>query len=318
MTMLRLTLIGLWALAATMVSSCYTNAEVPAGAVGINSFGSDSKLLIYVANAGNSIVEIYNAQAKSPVPIGQVLLPSGSQPNGLCFDSTGALYVVETEFNEVAEYKNGSYNPYKRIVKGLSYPEFCAVDSNDNLWVTSYGNDRVLEFKHGSTKPSMILTNGISYPSGIAFDSNGNLYVANTGASFYNPNVVVYQPNGSSPSQTITKGIKVPLGLAVDSNGILYVANNSGKGETRRGDDVAEYLAGDSQPYRKITRGISGPTAITISATGYVYVANSNTNEVTRYAPGSTKPSGRPIVEGVDIPFGLALFPPALPRSPIH
>jgi hypothetical protein len=131
---------------------------------------------IFVSDALNSIVDIYNPSGKL---LGQ--LAGLSEPQGIAADSKGNLYVADTVNSRIQIYAP----PYNKKPKTLNDPgqypvgvsvlnkgEFVAVM---NISSTTGGPSSIVLYKNGKAVKT------ISSPSSRvyfgAFDGNGNLYV---------------------------------------------------------------------------------------------------------------------------------------------
>ncbi|MGA7912603.1 MAG: NHL repeat-containing protein, partial [Candidatus Dormiibacterota bacterium] len=131
-------------------------------------------------------------------------------PQGLAFDSSGNLWVVDTSNNRVLEYttplstgeaaslvigqSSFTTNALATTSTGLSFPFALAFDSSGNLWVADEENNRVLEYTTPLStgeaaslvigQPSFTTSNfpisstGLNGPNAIAFDSSGNLWIS--------------------------------------------------------------------------------------------------------------------------------------------
>jgi len=143
-------------------------------------------------------------------------------PNGLAFDSSGNLWVVDGGFNRVLEFappftnreaaslvigqSSFTTDSNKNNQSMLNAPGYIAFDHSGNLWVSDSYDNRVLEFKapfsNGESasialgQPSLSSTSAnttqstLNTPAGIAFDTHGNLWVSDEG----NNRIVEYVP----------------------------------------------------------------------------------------------------------------------------
>ncbi len=156
-------------------------------------------------------------------------------PSGMAFDSSGNLWVADTNNNRVLEFtapfsngmdaslvigqSNFTASASATSQSGLNAPSDVIFDPSGNLWITDELNSRVVEFKHplssgmlaslvlgessylssvGGTTPSTLY-----YPSDSAFDSSGNLWVADLG----NNRVLEYKaPLSSGMAATVVLG----------------------------------------------------------------------------------------------------------------
>jgi sugar lactone lactonase YvrE len=193
------------------------------GMVGPFALTFDSSGNLWVADfAGNRVLEYkapFSTDEAASIVIGQTSFTSLasattatglSVPNGLAFDHSGDLWVVDSSNNRVLEYKapfstgeaaslvigqaSFTVNDYTITnATSLNSPYGLAFDPSGNLWVADLLNGRVLEYTAPfSTReaaslvigePSFTATNdevsktGLNAPNSLAFDSSGDLWV---------------------------------------------------------------------------------------------------------------------------------------------
>ena len=167
------------------------------------------------------------------VAAGGISQSSMNTPQGVAIDASGDVFVADTDFNRVLEYKPPISNGMNASVvigqpdfmtgtssttqMGLSSPTYVRLDPSGNLWVSDTFNSRVLEFKPPFTTDmiaSLVLgqanfTSGtpattqsrMANPRGLAFDNQmpPDLFVADG----FNNRVLEFQPpfsNGMNAS----------------------------------------------------------------------------------------------------------------------
>ena len=99
------------------------------------------------------------------------------EPQGMAFDASGNLYVVNYGTTTVSEFAPGTTTA-SHTLSGLNEPAYPAFDDFGNLYVSNYGGSTISEFAPGSTTPTATLT-GPANPNAMLFSTNGNLYVSN-------------------------------------------------------------------------------------------------------------------------------------------
>ncbi len=214
---------------------------------------------------------------------------SGVTANGLAYpvavalDSSGGLYVVDSDNHRVLFFPKGSttatrvYGQNGSFTSGtennggisansLANPEGVAVDNSGGVYIADYSNSRVLYYPSGSTTASRVYGQGGSFASGtqnnggvsadslnlpraVAVDSSGNLYVAD-----YGNNRVLYYPSGLT---TATR---------VYGQGVSFTTSG---GETS-------------------ANGLDAPWAVALDGNDNLYVADPGNNRVLFYLSGST------------------------------
>ncbi|HTS29083.1 MAG TPA: IPT/TIG domain-containing protein [Bryobacteraceae bacterium] len=194
-------------------------------------------------------------------------------PQGIAVDSSGNLYIADTNNNVI-----------RKVASGGSISTI----AGSNLTGAGYVDNPVA-------------TNGqFSLPVGIAVDSSGNIYISessNTNGSVagnnrirkvsssgalttYGGNGVVGSSGDNGPATTAH--LSNPLGLAVDKAGNLYIAD-TGNHKIRRiaaGTGIITTVAGtgfagfsgDGGP--AINAQLNSPTGVAVDAAGNLYIAD--------------------------------------------
>ena len=281
---------------------------------------------LFVTNAVSSTVAVFPLSADGDVgPIGAIGdLFDLNFPEGVAVDSSGNIYVANTQDSSIIVYSvlpNGAVTPIAAIrgVKTkLKSPHGIALDSSGNVYVTNDAGRVTVYPPLGSSigtlneAPSATIAGAktkLDSPQGIALDSSGNIYVTNiAGGSSNTGTVTIYSPQGSKtgtldepPIATIAgadTGLYNPLGIALDSSGNIYVANcASCRGGS--GDRVVVYSPRGSRkgtlneaPTAIITgadTGLNYPAGIALDSSGKIYVTNAGSDpsgsSVTVYPP---------------------------------
>jgi sugar lactone lactonase YvrE len=260
----------------------------------------------------NTVKEILAVNGTIPAsPITRQLGSGLFYPSGVAVDSSGDVYVADTDHGVVKEMLaiNGSVPASPTIItvgSGFYNPQGLALDSSGDLYVTAAASGsstaEVIEIMavNGIIPASpTIRTLGTSFcgPDGVAVDSSGNVFV-----SAYCDNAVfeILAVDGTVPvSPTINKlgSVSAPDGVAVDSNGYVYVGgvyNSIPKIPVSTGDVGTVNLGIGStipMPFIFDTGGTLGSTAVlTQGATGLDF-ADTGTGTCTAntvYAAGQT------------------------------
>lgn len=201
---------------------------------------------IFVANDNASNITSYPLTANGNTAPKVTLSAQINSPQGLCFDSSGDLWVGNG--NGVVEYTKSqltktSSSPNVVITTRSGFAAAgLAFDSSGDLWVDRYGLDSVVEYAKsqlgnpGSPTPKVTITNNnFGSPFGLAFDHSDNLWVANESTG----DVMEYTKSelfGVSPRPKVTISTTArpssPAGagaeaIVFDSSGDLWVANGN-------------------------------------------------------------------------------------------
>ena len=223
-----------------IVAICANGEKDKTGFGSPRAIAVDGKGFIYVANFGNGVnfdpsIDIYPPRTNSNVAPTRVIKGAAtglSQPAGLAIDSSGYMYVLNTNGGPVAPggsitiYAPGAYGnaaPVKTISGTASSDQTCldnpsalALDTANNIYVTNQGNidgaggtDSVTIYRasgDGNVKPTAKISGRLTKledPSAIALDAIGNIFVVNSDS------ITVYPPgsNGNvAPAMRLSNG----------------------------------------------------------------------------------------------------------------
>lgn len=156
--------------------------------------GNNSSVLVFARNSSRTLRSIANGI---------------SDPQSLALDSSGNVYVADTNLSLIAVYPKGAVKPQRRIRSGIRGPVALRVDTSGDLYVANNISSTVTVYAPGGLKPLRTIISGISRPTALLLDASGTLYVANRRM------VTVYAPGSSSPKLKIRNGIESPVGLAL-------------------------------------------------------------------------------------------------------
>ena len=244
---------------------------------------------------------------ESHVAASQSMAANGfSYPGGVTVNSTGTLFVADTNNSQIKELTPNGSGGYSQtaIGSGFNYPKNVAVDSSGNVFVSDQYNNRIEELSpdgNGGYTQSTI-GSGFSYPRNVAVDSSGNVYVVDTD----NSRVVKLTPDGSGSytQSTIASGFVNPQAAAVGANGVVYVSDfNGGSIKVLTPDGSGGYTQS------QIGSGFGGPSGLAVDAAGTLYVAEGNSgNKVDVLTPdGSGGYTQTTVGTGFVYPGGVAL-----------
>ncbi len=234
----------------------------------------------------------------APTLVGNLPAPGFGAPQGVTFDSSGNLWVLDggtvaaggsipptvDEFttSQIPLLTGTGVKPNAVIGSSdFGFPQQLVFDSAGNLWLSDAANNEVFKFTSNQLSggsdltPDLILTSNPAFNGslGIAFDSSGDLWIANNNLSDANGTVFEFGASalaGLSGSQTLAPNailqsngtsISEPWALVFDSSGNLWLSNQDDAINTVVQFSKAQLAALSPTP--------TTPTpAVTISATG--------------------------------------------------
>jgi sugar lactone lactonase YvrE len=220
-----------------------------------------------------------------------------NNPGGLALDSSGRLWVADTDNNRVLRFDNALTKPNGAAAdgvlgqsdfgnsglastqSGMNGPAAVCVDSTGTLWVADTGNNRVLRFANAATKANGANADGV------------------LGQPSFTSTAITIPDNASSMNQ--------PSGLCADSSGHLWVADTN-DARVLRFDNAATEADSNGAPADHVlgqvslTNGSSGtsaqllssPANIDIDPTGLLAVSDKNNKRCLLWANAASLGDG--------------------------
>ena len=214
------------------------------------------------------------------------------QPVGVAADSTGNVYVADTNNDRIQKFNSTGTFLTKWGTFGVGDGQFnepngIGIDSSNNLYVADINNNRVQKF----TSASVFMTKWGSFgagdgqfnlPGGVAVDSSNNVYVTD----FSNNRIQKFTSAGAFITKWGSAGggdgqFSGPIGIGTDPSSNVYVAdfnNNRVQKFTSTGTFITKWGsagAGDGQFGR--------PSGIAVDASSNVYVADSDNDRIQKF-----------------------------------
>ncbi len=193
---------------------------------------------------------------------GLAISASFNNPTGLALDSSGNLYIADTNNNRIRKIVGSTISTIAgngvagfsgdggtATSASLNHPTAIAIDGAGNIYIADTGNNRIRKIV--GTTISTFAGSGIAgfsgdnaaatsanlnLPSGVAVSSDGNtLYIADTGnnrvrkvaagtiTTFAGNGTAGFGGDGSTADQA---ALNAPRGLALDANGNLLIADS--------------------------------------------------------------------------------------------
>jgi sugar lactone lactonase YvrE len=229
-------------------------------------------------------------------------------PNGVAVDSSGNVYVADTENSTIRKITPGGVvSTLAGLARSIgsadgtgsaarfALPYGVAVDSSGNVYVADSYNWTIRKITPGGVVSTLAGLAGsygsadgtgsaarFNYPEGVAVDSAGNVYVADT----FNNAIRKISPDGvvSTPAG-LAANFDQPNSVAVDSVGNVYVTDNYHAIRKMTPDGVVTTLAGLGSSLGSADGTGSAarfyyPAGVAVDASGNVYVADSGNNTI--------------------------------------
>lgn len=225
------------------------------------------------------------------------------RPTGIALDSTGNLFVADSDNYRVREVSEGIIS----TIGGAGGPgcggdggpalgaelrrtplfhlpgEFqgLAFDAAGGLWIADSTCNSVRRIAAGTISA---VTGGAQFsgPQGIAVDAAGAIYIADQGNRR-----IRKMANGTLT--TVANGGSAPSGVAFDSGGNLYFADPDNHQVRRISNGVVTTVAGggpgcDNCPATQAY--LNGPTGIALDSAGALYIAEARSHAIRKVAGG--------------------------------
>ena len=181
-------------------------------------------------------------------------------PNGIAFDSSGNVYIVDSNNNVVEKVTPsgnlsifagtgvaGAPTPGPATVSALNGPGAIAIDRSDNAYISDSSNNVVEKVTPsgtlsifagrgtaGAPTPGPARSSALNSLNQVAVDLSGDVYIADSGNSV----VEKVTPSGTlsivagtgragrpTPGPARSSALNYPGGVAVDSSGSTYIAD---------------------------------------------------------------------------------------------
>lgn len=206
------------------------------------------------------------------------------KPHDDTIDSSGNVWVTDTEANHVDEYSSTGKYIVQFGTEGsgngqFKKPDGIAVDSKGDVWVVDTGNDRIQEFSSTGEYIRKFGAEGAGNgqfkgPEGITVDSSNHVWVSDTG----NYRVQELSSTGEYIRQFGSQGtgegqFEAPQGIAIDSGGNVWVVDGSIDSRVEKFSSTGEYKSKFGS-FGSGNGQLEFPWGIAIDSSGNVWIAD--------------------------------------------
>jgi hypothetical protein len=262
--------------------------------------------LLYVSDAGQSEVRVYS------YPKGQLTgeLTNLSQPSGVCADSSGAIWVVESGARKLLKYLHGAKKPAATLSADGAQNLFgCSVDpTTGDLAVTDLGGPGgvggVWIYTGAKGTPKLHKDSHIASYYFCGYDKHGNLFVDGVDKSYAFR--LLELPSGGSSFQLIVlkQSVNSPGGIQWDGQ---YVAIGDQLYKGKHQSAVFEFTISGAKGTLEGTTPLAGcdilQFAITTGTNRQIIGPDTCRNDVGIYKYPA---GGDPVQELKDVPYPVA------------
>jgi len=212
-----------------------------------------------------------------------------NRPRGLATDSSGNLYVADTENHRIEKFSSAGAFISQWGIQGIGNGQFSrpygvAVDSSGNLYVADTDNHRIQKFSSAGVYITQWGTFGnadgqFSSPYSVTTDSADNIYIADTYNNsiqkFSNVGTFIAKWGGISGSGD--GQFSMPFGVIADKSGNIFVAD-TGNHRIQKLSNTGTFIAkwGDSTAF-------NSPSGLATDGAGNVFVTDKDNNQIKKF-----------------------------------
>jgi DNA-binding beta-propeller fold protein YncE len=207
-------------------------------------------------------------------------------PASLAVDSSGNLYVTDTNNNRIEKFSSdgkflSKWGTYGSSPGQLNLPTGIAIDSSGNIFVTDQSNNRIQEFDGLENYVKEFQLSQL-FPRGLAVDSTGNIYFTEPARDI----LVKLANNGDELARlgshgTQTGEFDTPTAVALDGKANVYVVD-TGNNRIQKFTSSGQFLASWGSP-GTANGQFNTPQGIGIDSDGNVYVADTGNNRIQKF-----------------------------------
>lgn len=210
--------------------------------------------LLYVSDDGNGTVHIYS------FPFGKRVgrLTGFGDPAGLCSDTSGNVWIVDSASAQIVKYAHGSKTPIKTLnAPGAFQLLDCSVDpASRNLAVTDFGSasgaGELYVYERARGRPSKYSDTQLQFAYFCGYDDQGNLFVDGVdGAGAFR---LFELPRGGTKLQSITLNQTVNFPGAIQWDGKYLTVGDQQYRSTHRSAIYQVVVSGSTASVQGVTK----------------------------------------------------------------
>jgi streptogramin lyase len=214
-----------------------------------------------------------------------------SSPQGLAFDGSGHLWVVNGGANQVLELNPTTGAILNTITSGISGPTRLFF-ANGDLWVLNTAANTMTHYNDlttagGKLAGTLKIPAKVSRSLGVAVDTYGDVYISGSDSD----NVIALNINGglvetltedkssfefSAPGAMAIHGQDIFVGFGPGFGTNAVISYNVGEFLTQNPKEITIYNDGKN----------TGPTGIAFDSEGNIYISEEYSGTAVKFAPG--------------------------------
>lgn len=257
------------------------------------------KNLLYVSDQSTGDLDVFDYPRG--IMVGRITgLP---EPQGLCADKRGDVFVTTFADQEILEYAHGGTSPIATLTNSGEYMEGCSVDPKTgnlaviNFETTSHGPGGVSIYAKAKGNPTVYSDSALLLGYQLGYDNASNIFLDGLDS---NRNFEFAElPNGSSSFTQISLNVSIGTPGGVQWDGKYVAVGDAKGGEIYQTNGAGGQIEG--------TTTLTGADGVFQFCIDGKTVAGANvygtTTEVWTYPGGSTDKQ----ISGFTGPFGVAI-----------